>query len=115
MQEYADPVIDWLEVERKYFVGRYYRQHCTFRNGAYIKDLAQVEPDLSKVMIIDNSPMCYIFHEGETPSCAGHADACPELTSDNRQCDSDRGLDQRPNRQWLAAPHPSAGRLAVCH
>ena len=65
VQEYADPVIDWLERERKYFTGRHYRQHCTFRNGAYIKDLAQVEPDLSKVMILDNSPMSYIFHEGE--------------------------------------------------
>lgn len=63
VQEYADPVIDWLERERKYFSGRYYRQHCTFRNGAYIKDLAQVEPDLSRVMILDNSPMSYIFHE----------------------------------------------------
>lgn len=65
VQEYADPVIDWLEREKKYFKGRYYRQHCTFRNGAYIKDLAQVEPDLSKVMILDNSPMSYIFHEGK--------------------------------------------------
>jgi CTD nuclear envelope phosphatase 1 len=64
VQEYADPVIDWLERERKYFSGRYYRQHCTYRNGAYIKDLAQVEPDLSRVMILDNSPMSYIFHEG---------------------------------------------------
>ncbi|KAF2704769.1 hypothetical protein K504DRAFT_506738 [Pleomassaria siparia CBS 279.74] len=63
VQEYADPVIDWLEVERKYFAGRYYRQHCTLRNGSYIKDLAQVEPDLSKVMIIDNNATCYIFHE----------------------------------------------------
>ncbi|KAH0022191.1 hypothetical protein KCU80_g15834, partial [Aureobasidium melanogenum] len=63
VQEYADPVIDWVERERKYFSGRYYRQHCTFRNGAYIKDLTQVEPDLSKVMILDNSPMSYIFHE----------------------------------------------------
>ncbi|KAK5171370.1 Nuclear envelope morphology protein 1 [Saxophila tyrrhenica] len=63
VQEYADPVIDWLERERKYFGGRYYRQHCTLRNGAYIKDLAQVEPDLSRVMILDNSPMSYIFHE----------------------------------------------------
>ncbi|KXT06988.1 hypothetical protein AC578_7254 [Pseudocercospora eumusae] len=63
VQEYADPVIDWVERERKYFSGRYYRQHCTYRNGAYIKDLAQVEPDLSKVMILDNSPMSYIFHE----------------------------------------------------
>lgn len=64
VQEYADPVIDWLEQERKYFQGRLYRQHCTFRNGAYIKDLSSVEPDLSKVMILDNSPMSYIFHEG---------------------------------------------------
>ncbi|BCR86950.1 Nem1-Spo7 phosphatase catalytic subunit NEM1 [Aspergillus chevalieri] len=63
VQEYADPVIDWLEQERKYFQARYYRQHCTFRNGAYIKDLSAVEPDLSKVMILDNSPMSYIFHE----------------------------------------------------
>ncbi|KAL8941060.1 MAG: hypothetical protein Q9216_002468 [Gyalolechia sp. 2 TL-2023] len=63
VQEYADPVIDWLEQERKYFSRRYYRQHCTFRNGAYIKDLSSVEPDLSKVMIIDNSPLSYIFHE----------------------------------------------------
>ena len=66
VQEYADPVIDWLEQERKYFSGRYYRQHCTFRNGAYIKDLSSVEPDLSKVMILDNSPLSYIFHEGDT-------------------------------------------------
>ncbi|KAL8797363.1 MAG: hypothetical protein Q9195_000518 [Heterodermia aff. obscurata] len=63
VQEYADPVIDWLEQERKYFSGRYYRQHCTFRNGAYIKDLSSVEPDLSKVMILDNSPLSYVFHE----------------------------------------------------
>ncbi|KAJ9651177.1 Nuclear envelope morphology protein 1 [Neophaeococcomyces mojaviensis] len=63
VQEYADPVIDWLEQERKYFAGRYYRQHCTFRNGSYIKDLSSIEPDLSKVMILDNSPVSYAFHE----------------------------------------------------
>ncbi|ETI23602.1 hypothetical protein G647_05404 [Cladophialophora carrionii CBS 160.54] len=63
VQEYADPVIDWLEQERKYFAGRYYRQHCTFRNGAYIKDLSSIEPDLSKAIILDNSPVSYIFHE----------------------------------------------------
>ena len=65
VQEYADPVIDWLELEKKYFCGRYYRQHCTQRNGAYIKDLGVVEADLSRVMIVDNSPVSYIFHEGE--------------------------------------------------
>jgi CTD nuclear envelope phosphatase 1 len=63
VQEYADPVIDWLESERKYFSARYYRQHCTFRHGAFIKDLSSVEPDLSKVMILDNSPLSYMFHQ----------------------------------------------------
>ncbi|KAI1270013.1 NLI interacting factor-like phosphatase-domain-containing protein [Xylariaceae sp. FL1019] len=63
VQEYADPVIDWLESERKYFSGRYYRQHCTFRHGAFIKDLSSIEPDLSKVMILDNSPLSYMFHQ----------------------------------------------------
>ncbi|PHH66902.1 hypothetical protein CDD81_5254 [Ophiocordyceps australis] len=63
VQEYADPVIDWLESERKFFSARYYRQHCTYRQGAYIKDLSFVEPDLSKVMILDNSPLSYLFHE----------------------------------------------------
>ena len=65
VQEYADPVIDWLEQERKFFSGRYYRQHCTFRHGAFIKDLSSVEPDLSKVMILDNSPLSYMFHQGK--------------------------------------------------
>lgn len=69
VQEYADPVIDWLELERKYFSARYYRQHCTYRNGAYIKDLSSVEPDLSRVMILDNSPLSYIFHEGTGSDC----------------------------------------------
>lgn len=63
VQEYADPVIDFLESERKYFSGRYYRQHCTFRHGAFIKDLSSIEPDLSKVMILDNSPLSYMFHQ----------------------------------------------------
>lgn len=69
VQEYADPVIDWLEQERKYFAGRYYRQHCTFRNGNYVKDLSSIEPDLSKVLILDNSPVSYVFHEGVCVSC----------------------------------------------
>lgn len=69
VQEYADPVIDWLEQDRKYFIGRYYRQHCTFRSGNYIKDLSSVEPDLSKVMIVDNSPASYVFHPGTFSPC----------------------------------------------
>ena len=95
VQEYADPVIDWLESERKFFSARYYRQHCTFRHGAFIKDLSSVEPDLSKVMILDNSPLSYMFHQGESrvSMCAG------AYTDLNRQCHPDPRLDQRPHGQ----------------
>ncbi|KAK9315989.1 NLI interacting factor-like phosphatase-domain-containing protein [Lipomyces starkeyi] len=71
VQEYADPVIDWLERDRKYFRARYYRQHCTFRNGGYVKDITFVEPDLSKVMIIDNSPISYFLHEDNAIAVEG--------------------------------------------
>lgn len=63
VQEYADPVIDWLEQDRKYFKARYYRQHCTYRYGAYMKDLSIVEADLSKAIIVDNSPLSYRLNE----------------------------------------------------
>ncbi|KAK9378845.1 NLI interacting factor-like phosphatase-domain-containing protein [Kockiozyma suomiensis] len=71
VQEYADPVIDWLERDRKYFNGRYYRQHCSFRSGGYVKDISVVEADLSKVMIIDNSPISYALHEDNAIAIEG--------------------------------------------
>ncbi|ANB15601.1 Nem1-Spo7 phosphatase catalytic subunit NEM1 [Sugiyamaella lignohabitans] len=56
---YADPMIDWLEQERKYFSRRLYRNECTATPSGYVKDLSIVESDLSKVFIIDNSPISY--------------------------------------------------------
>lgn len=64
VKEYADPVIDWLETERKYFSKRYYRNHCTLRDReGYIKDLSTVDPNINKLIIIDNSPISYALHE----------------------------------------------------
>jgi CTD nuclear envelope phosphatase 1 len=65
VQEYADPVVDWLETEGKIFKQRYYRQHCTLVEGAYVKDLSVAGTDLASTMIVDNSPVSYMFHEGE--------------------------------------------------
>ena len=94
VQEYADPVIDWLETERKFFCGRYYRQHCTYRHGAFIKDLSSVEPDLSKVMILDNSPLSYIFHQGE------YRVSCEYVTSPTKSC-ADNAI---PIEGWISDP-----------
>jgi len=90
VQEYADPVIDWLESERKFFKARYYRQHCTIENGAYIKDLSVIEKDLGKICILDNSPASYAWHEGTwLPLAAANT---PRKCNPNRRLDigSDR-------------------------
>lgn len=63
IQAYADPMIDWLEKDRKYFAQRFYRQHCTQTSLGYVKDLAIVDSDMSNVMIIDNSPISYTHNE----------------------------------------------------
>ncbi|KDN43332.1 NIF-domain-containing protein [Tilletiaria anomala UBC 951] len=59
VQEYADPVIDWLDQGRGLITGRFFRDACTYQNGSYLKDLAIVDSDLSKVCLVDNSPASY--------------------------------------------------------
>lgn len=65
MPEYADPVIDWLDGGRGFFAKRLYRESCHLQtNGSYIKDLALVEADLSRVCFMDNSPISYSWNKG---------------------------------------------------
>lgn len=64
MREYADPVIDWLDQGRGLIEGRLFRESCTNIKGSYVKDLTVVERDLSKVCLVDNSPISYGLHQG---------------------------------------------------
>lgn len=64
MQEYADPVIDWLDAGRGILGRRFFRESCTqLPNGSYTKDLSIIEQDLSRVCLVDNSPICYSINE----------------------------------------------------
>ncbi|WFD27159.1 protein-serine/threonine phosphatase [Malassezia nana] len=63
MREYADPVIDWLDGGHGLISGRLFRDSCTLRNGSYLKNLQVVEQDLSRVCLIDNSPISYVLQE----------------------------------------------------
>ncbi|KAI0772575.1 NIF-domain-containing protein [Irpex lacteus] len=64
MQEYADPVIDWLDAGRGILGRRLFRESCTqLPNGNYTKDLSIIEQDLSRVCLVDNSPICYSMNE----------------------------------------------------
>ncbi|KAK2466173.1 hypothetical protein APHAL10511_001815 [Amanita phalloides] len=64
MQEYADPVIDWLDAGRGILAQRFFRDSCTqLPNGSYTKDLSVVDSDLSRVCLVDNSPISYKVNE----------------------------------------------------
>ncbi|KAH7887796.1 NLI interacting factor-like phosphatase-domain-containing protein [Phlebopus sp. FC_14] len=64
MQEYADPVIDWLDAGRGILARRFFRESCILLpNGSYTKDLSVIDQDLSRVCLVDNSPISYRVNE----------------------------------------------------
>ncbi|KAK1806997.1 hypothetical protein P4O66_004834 [Electrophorus voltai] len=61
LAKYADPVADLLD-RWGVFRARLFRESCVFHRGNYVKDLSRLGRQLSKVIIVDNSPASYIFH-----------------------------------------------------
>ena len=61
LSNYASPLLDILDNEHniKY---RLYREHCTFLNGIYIKDLKRLNRNIKDLIIVDNSPLAYAFN-----------------------------------------------------
>ncbi|XP_026517907.1 CTD small phosphatase-like protein, partial [Terrapene carolina triunguis] len=61
LAKYADPVADLLD-KWGAFRARLFRESCVFHRGNYVKDLSRLGRDLSRIIIVDNSPASYIFH-----------------------------------------------------
>ena len=61
MFQYADPVADLLD-KWDVFSSRLFRESCVFHRGNYVKDLSRCGRELTKILIVDNSPASYIFH-----------------------------------------------------
>jgi len=55
---YANPLLDLLDTN-KVISHRLFREHCTFMDGSYVKDLSRLGRDLGSTIIIDNSKNCY--------------------------------------------------------
>ena len=55
---YANPLLDELD-KNKFIKYRLFREHCTFDNGIYIKDLKIFDRKINNMIIIDNNPISY--------------------------------------------------------
>ncbi|XP_071791276.1 CTD small phosphatase-like protein isoform X2 [Asterias amurensis] len=62
LAKYADPVADLLD-KSGVFRSRLFRESCVFHRGNYIKDLSRLGRKLERILIVDNSPASYIFHQ----------------------------------------------------
>ena len=61
MSNYASALLDILDTDHS-ITYRLYREHCTFLNGIYIKDLKRLNRNIKDVIIVDNSPLAYAFN-----------------------------------------------------
>ena len=61
-QNYADPIIDFID-KKKLVSHRLYRQHLTLHNNKLIKDLSKIGRELNRTMILDNLPENFILQQ----------------------------------------------------
>lgn len=60
LSKYADPLVDILD-PGKMCSYKLFREHCTFYNNAFVKDLTRLGRSMKDVIILDNSPVAYMF------------------------------------------------------
>ncbi|GAA49201.1 CTD nuclear envelope phosphatase 1 [Clonorchis sinensis] len=59
LEIYGAGVTEHLDNGRRILQRRFYRQHCTYDNGSYSKNLSLITSDLASIFILDNSPGAY--------------------------------------------------------
>jgi RNA polymerase II subunit A small phosphatase-like protein len=71
-RDYAEPILDWLDRDGV-ITTRLYRDSCTLhRYGFYVKDLGKLNRCLSKIIIVDNNPRSFAFHQRNGIKCSDY-------------------------------------------
>lgn len=60
LEEYAKPLLDWLDPTGTIFTHRLYRDSCLFMRGYYVKDLQKVNRSLKRTVLVDNNAFCFL-------------------------------------------------------
>lgn len=71
---YCDPLINELDKDGLLGKMRLFREHCSVVNGSYVKDLSLLGRNLDHVVIIDNSPIAYLFQQRNAIPCTSWFD-----------------------------------------
>jgi Dullard-like phosphatase family protein len=63
-QDYADTILDYIDMDRSIIKHRLYRHHCVKPDsGVYVKDLSIIKDrNLKDMMLVDNSIISFAFH-----------------------------------------------------
>ena len=74
LSKYAEPLM--LKLDPKNTCGyKLFREHCTFYNKAFVKDLTRLGRNMKDVIIVDNSPVAYLFQpENALPAVSWYDD-----------------------------------------
>lgn len=80
LSKYAEPLMMKMD-KGGWCSALLFREHCTFLNGTFVKDLSIIGRDLKDSLIVDNSPAAYMLHpENAIPSISWYEDmSCREL------------------------------------
>lgn len=60
LSKYAEPLMLKLD-PNSFCCFKLFREHCTFVNNAFVKDLTRLGRSMKDVIIVDNSPVAYMY------------------------------------------------------
>ena len=60
LSKYADPLMNQMDTNG-YCTMRLFREHCTYMNGVFTKDMSKIGRAPTDAIILDNSPSAYML------------------------------------------------------